>query len=247
LFKVRSFRFNCFHQITDALISFFSFSRHGQMSTSIFEAFDGRQEMVCHFLAGAKLEPPPQSQRQQNHGDPHQQMQERQMMNNPFQQPQNVMPQGTHGIQPLNSGMDQNDDEMDVFDDSNGMGAVGGNDGEMMMLDRRAQRNPSILSFGGNGLRHMSFTSEAASFGRAMSGLSALSIDWENMDDFDINVDHSSHINDDGADGASLNDGIPSTVNAAPLMGAAGRRRSSLRRSFVANPDQGDAHVSFKV
>merc|ERR1712157_451536 len=37
-------------------------------------------------------------------------------------------------------------------------------------------------------------TSEGG-FGRAMSGLSALSIDWENMEDFDVNIDHSSHIN----------------------------------------------------
>jgi hypothetical protein len=216
------------------------------MNTSIFEAFDGRQQMVCQFLSGAILEPA--SQIQQNHGEPHQQrQQQQQMMNNPFQQPQNVELQGTHGIQPLNSGMDQNQVDLDSFDGSNGMGAAGGNDGEMNMFDRRAQRNPSIISFGGNGLRHMSFTSEAQSFGRAMSGLSALSIDWENMDDFDINVDHSSHINGNGAGGASPNDEIPSTVNAAPLMGAAGRRRSSLRRSFVANADQGDAHVSFKV
>ena len=28
-----------------------------------------------------------------------------------------------------------------------------------------------------------------------MSGLSALSIDWENLDDFDLEVDHSAHIN----------------------------------------------------
>jgi hypothetical protein len=34
-------------------------------------------------------------------------------------------------------------------------------------------------------------------FGRSMSGLSALSIDWENMDDFDLNVDHSAGINND--------------------------------------------------
>ena len=34
--------------------------------------------------------------------------------------------------------------------------------------------------------------------GRTMSGLSALSIDWENMEDFDVNVDHSSHINSGG-------------------------------------------------
>ena len=58
---------------------------------------------------------------------------------------------------------------------------------------RRASRNPSILSFG-NGLRQTSMTSETT-FGRAMSGLSALSIDWENLDDFDLEVDHSAHIN----------------------------------------------------
>jgi hypothetical protein len=57
---------------------------------------------------------------------------------------------------------------------------------------RRASRNPSILSFG-NGYRQASMTSETT-FGRAMSGLSALSIDWENLDDFDLEVDHSAHI-----------------------------------------------------
>jgi hypothetical protein len=65
----------------------------------------------------------------------------------------------------------------------------------------------------------MSITSEAT-FGRAMSGLSALSIDWENMEDFDVNVDHSEHINT-GVD---------------PLMGGevrSGARRSSLRRSIL--------------
>jgi len=61
---------------------------------------------------------------------------------------------------------------------------------------RRASRNPSIISFGG--VRGMSVTSEAT-FGRAMSGLSALSIDWENLEDFDVNVDHSAHIDNSGA------------------------------------------------
>ena len=36
--------------------------------------------------------------------------------------------------------------------------------------------------------------STASGFGRALSALSALSIDWENMDDFDVEVDHSAHI-----------------------------------------------------
>jgi hypothetical protein len=66
---------------------------------------------------------------------------------------------------------------------------------------RRASRNPSVISFGGiGGIRGMSVTSEAT-FGRAMSGLSALSIDWENLEDFDVNVDHSAHINNNGAGG----------------------------------------------
>lgn len=75
-----------------------------------------------------------------------------------------------------------------------------GNPVEMPMrgAGRRASRNPSVISFGGiggiGGIRGMSVTSEAT-FGRAMSGLSALSIDWENLEDFDVNVDHSAHIN----------------------------------------------------
>lgn len=36
---------------------------------------------------------------------------------------------------------------------------------------------------------------ERGNDGRTMSGLSQLSIDWENMEDFDVDVDHSAHIN----------------------------------------------------
>lgn len=106
----------------------------------------------------------------------------------------------------------------------------------------RAQRNPSVLSYGHRGsvrdgqrasLRGMSITSETT-FGRAMSGLSALSIDWENLDDFDLEVDHSAHIN-----------GHP---NAA--AGGA-RRASATRRSFLSSSSQEGASntsgVSFKV
>lgn len=116
--------------------------------------------------------------------------------------------------------------------------------------DHVVARNPSIISFGGN-MRHMSITSETT-FGRAMSGLSALSIDWENMEDFDINVDHSAHINNGVGQ-----DGMASTS----FMGG-GARRSSLRRSINAmnaaaaaaaagmNSDSDTNHaaqVSFKV
>lgn len=60
---------------------------------------------------------------------------------------------------------------------------------------RPAGRMSMRMSLGGMLGRH-SLTSNTT-FGRAMSGLSALSIDWENMDDFDINVDHSEGINND--------------------------------------------------
>lgn len=120
----------------------------------------------------------------------------------------------------------------------------GGGMGMGMMAHRRSTlRNPSIISYG-NGLRSMSMTSEAT-FGRAMSGLSALSIDWENLEDFDLEVDHSAHIN---------NHSNPAAL--APMMRAGGgesggARRSSLRRSFMAPPggsdSDGGGHVTFKV
>lgn len=90
----------------------------------------------------------------------------------------------------------------------------------------RSQRNPSITRIAfGNGLRHLSMTSEGT-FGRAMSGLSALSIDWENLDDFDVEIDHSAHINNAPGDHAG--------------------RRSSIRRSFLSSiGEDGDASISF--
>lgn len=107
-----------------------------------------------------------------------------------------------------------------------------------------SSRNPSIISFGGN-MRHMSITSETT-FGRAMSGLSALSIDWENLEGFDVNVDHSAHINNEN------NLLYPGTdaMNATAFV--AGRRRSSLRRSITvpggsSSEDSQLLQVSFKV
>jgi len=109
-------------------------------------------------------------------------------------------------------------------------------------MSRSSLRNPSILSYGG-GLRNMSMASDAT-FGRAMSGLSALSIDWENLEDFDLEVDHSAHINNgnQGNNNSNHNKNVE-------IMG--GPRRSSLRRSFMSTGDKDrserDAHVSFKV
>lgn len=104
----------------------------------------------------------------------------------------------------------------------------------------RVIRNPSLLSYGNagprsngrnsirNSIRGMSITSETT-FGRAMSGLSALSIDWENLDDFDLEVDHSAHVN-----------------NSSPNGTTQGARRTSLRRSVLSNGSN-EPHVSFKV
>ena len=112
----------------------------------------------------------------------------------------------------------------------------------------RAQRNPSVISYG-NGLRHMSLTSETT-FGRAMSGLSALSIDWENLEDFDVDVDHSAHIN--------VPTNSPTKMQAYATADHTGPRRSSMRRSFLAQnaaaaaaaaigaSDAVEPHVSFK-
>lgn len=88
----------------------------------------------------------------------------------------------------------------------------------------KAQRNPSVISYG---MRHMSMTSETT-FGRAMSGLSALSIDWENLDDFDLEVDHSAGVNN---------------LEAYPTR--TDGKRSSLRRT--GDYHDPEAHVSFKI
>jgi hypothetical protein len=99
-------------------------------------------------------------------------------------------------------------------------------------------RNASVLSYGNRGsLRGMSITSETT-FGRAMSGLSALSIDWENLDDFDLDVDHSAHINQ------SSNSPNQSGT------GGGGRRTSVSRRSIMSTGSQDGGigtQVSFKV
>ena len=103
-------------------------------------------------------------------------------------------------------------------------------------------RNSSVLSYGNRGsvregnrssVRGMSITSETT-FGRAMSGLSALSIDWENLDDFDLDVDHSAHINQAGS----------------PSGAGGGRRMSATRRSIMSTGSQDGGNgtqVSFKV
>jgi hypothetical protein len=135
------------------------------------------------------------------------------------------------------------------LDPTHGMGGATGPAGYNVQQQQQARsqssRNPSILSYGnGGGLRNMSLASDAT-FGRAMSGLSALSIDWENLEDFDLEVDHSAHINNGGGGGGSP--GRAGGGGGGPDGGGgSGRRRSSVRRSFVSTGDK-DSHVTFRV
>lgn len=154
-------------------------------------------------------------------------------------------------------------------------GSDGGNGG-MPMRGARARSSMrmslggrmSIGGLGGLG-RQFSLTSETT-FGRAMSGLSALSIDWENMDDFDVNVDHSAGINNDvinaQAEGQQNGQGNPNPAaegqgsedngtsqygQGQPQMNGGGRvaRRSSMRKNIPMNPNANQAayNVSFNM
>ena len=120
------------------------------------------------------------------------------------------------------------------------------------MGGQRGARNSSVISFGNHRMSLTGRMSEV-SYGRAMSGLSALSIDWENMDDFDINVDHSAHIN------PGQNVGGPGMMGGGPMMAggldldpkpiAGGARRSSLRTHLMTSGGgmNGDSHVTFDL
>jgi hypothetical protein len=166
------------------------------MNTRIFEAFNTREQQVKDYMAGCgkkygmpctcgtdcrcttceehcKSKPP----QQQQHHD--------------LQSLQDYSVSSDHMQPPADIPMDH------VFGPGAAAAAISSPD-VARPRHSLASRNPSILSFGGV-LKRMSLTSEAT-FGRAMSGLSALSIDWENMEDFDVNVDHSAHIKYDNND-----------------------------------------------
>jgi hypothetical protein len=167
-------------------------------------------------------------------------------------------------IQPLN---DTGGMGMDLFGGVGGMeqlaASLGAGDmrpqpmaaGNAMRGSRR-ERNPSIVSFGNLGNLRMSLTGRMSevSYGRAMSGLSALSIDWENMEDFDISVDHSAHV--DNSNNNALGEAAAAAASAMGSfdmdpkpIGSAGARRSSMRQPLMHGVPgvDGDAHVSFKI
>lgn len=218
-------------------------ARHSQMSPAIFDSIEKRGRMAQRFLAGTPLEQPPAAHEQEQQIQ--QSMQPQQLLNDHFQT-QSIM-QNNHGMG-MNGNMGHGGG-MDLFGGASGMGGnmnlpvqIGMlNDGEFS--SQRAQRNPSIISFGGG--RAMSFGEQ--SYGRAMSGLSALSIDWENMEDFDINVDHSAHINNGMNQNPSLGGGQDVLLDSKPVVAGNNGRRSSLRQFMVGGGADNDAHVSFRV
>ena len=233
------------------LLVFFTCSRRGQMNGALLDAFETRAMAVRRYLSGDI----PQQKNQ-----PPQQI----MMNNQFQQ------QGQGGlmndIQPLNDTVGMG---MDMFGGSGGMDNLvasmnapqSAGDFRSSIIGSGNNRNAPIMSFGNyrmslmgqmpqNPNQRMSLMGRMSevSYGRAMSGLSALSIDWENMDDFDVNVDHSEHINN------SI--GAAAVAAAAGAMGRGARGPRVASRSSMRNPSMdnvgptvgdNDAHVQFKM
>eukprot|EP00934_Nitzschia_sp_Nitz4_P004485 Nitzschia sp. Nitz4//scaffold48_size128905//92738//94864//NITZ4_003612-RA/size128905-augustus-gene-0.11-mRNA-1//1//CDS//3329553018//4475//frame0 len=221
-------------------------SRHSQMSPAIFDAFENRGMLVQRYLAGDSVDVPSSHTMQDQDHSMQGGHQPQQMMDDHFD-PQPIM-QNNAGLNMNGSGMSQNAG-MDLFG-----GPPASIGGVMNMSNhsgglnddfpsQRVQRN-SIMSFGGG--RAMSFGDQ--SYGRAMSGLSALSIDWENMEDFDINVDHSAHINNGMNPGGSVGGPGDGMLDPKPMGGGGGSgKRSSIRQMMSGGNDNNDSHVAFRV
>lgn len=244
--------------------------RHSQMGPGVIEAFDKVERLVNDFISGcSKKSGMPctagvHCHCQSRSGGAAAAQAEQQA---PLQ-PQNAesMHQGNAAQQAAaNGGYTSYQQPIQDIDNSGEGDGNGNGNGGMPQRDRRGARSSMRMSIGGlGGLgRHLSLTSETT-FGRAMSGLSALSIDWENMDDFDVNVDHSAGINNDIIDGQRQQQQGQGNPNPAAEgqqhggqdngVGAYGQqqqqmqhgghmggprvaRRSSLRKNIPANPN----------
>lgn len=215
------------------------------MTNAVFDTFDSRGMLVHQVLSGGKLEG-------LANGQPHHQM-------------MNGMMMGDSDLAPLNDavgmgGMDgmfgPGGVEMENAIAASAAANLAGGGGGLRASrigSQRGARNSSVISFGNHRMSLTGRMSEV-SYGRAMSGLSALSIDWENMDDFDIDVDHSAHINPGqnmGMAAAAAAGGGPMMAGGLDLdprpIGANGARRSSMRTHLMASGPGGDAHVSFDL
>jgi len=197
------------------------------MSMAILDAFEDRLRQVQAYLMGPNMEHDQQSfvgQRPQEL-----------MLNDQFHMQPMAMNNGMNMFVTSLPGMAGNMN----MNSNNGMFEGG-------MTGHRAKRNSSFLSFGGR-----AHSIGEASYGRAMSGLSALSIDWENMDDFDLNVDHSAHINNGGRNDAPPVQAVGFAAAGAPSLngGPNGNRNAGIRQFMGGGTPDGnsDAHVSFKL
>ena len=158
----------------------------------------------------------------------------------------NGMNNGMNGMNNgMNSGMNNGMNNGMNGGMNNLVSSMNGPNGGMNMRGS-AVRNQPFLSFGNHRMSLMGQMSQnpnhrmslmgrmsEVSYGRAMSGLSALSIDWENLEDFDVNVDHSEHINN--------NLGASAVAAAANAMGRGNRggpqmeQNSNMRQNFNMN------------
>lgn len=195
------------------------------MNRGILEAFESRGHFTTQFLSGAaKLSsPPPQPATGRVVQFPAPQQRRQPIVGFETFAMQNVMGGSNQVMGGMNGRNIGQGAGMEMFQGNMNMG------GDGAMMHQRVHRNPSIISFGA---RNMSLASER-SYGRAMSGLSALSIDWENMEDFDVTVDHSAHINNNVQSNDPLGGNGTLTGPAVPGRGGAVGRRSSLRQSFM--------------
>jgi len=233
---------------------FFLYTRRGQMNIDFLAAFEARALAVRRYLSGElrlPKNPPPQQM----------------MMNNQFQQGgqqggmmNNIQLNDTGGM-----GMDMFGGNSGIHNLVNAMsGPNGGGDMRGSIAGQgNKMRNEPLISFGNHRMSLMGNLGQMpnhrmslmgrmshASYGRAMSGLSALSIDWENLEDFDVNVDNSAHINNDM--------GASAVAAAASAMGGNNRGQRGAINSSMGNPNfnnnnngpnimNNDAHVQFNI
>jgi len=151
-------------------------ARHSQMNKKIFEAFDVREKKVNKFMAGC-------GQRYGGECTCGEECECKECPVHGRSEGQQKQPRVTESYK---AALPQ------VKPTLRGSCCGGGGTGSGVsgVLKRR-------LSASEYKMKHDSYgrQSTTSGFGRALSALSALSIDWENMEDFDVNVDHSAHIN----------------------------------------------------
>lgn len=268
-------------------------TRHSQMNKLIFEAFERRAQQITQYMSGCgkkfglectcgarckcknctkqcnenQAQAQAHASSQQQHYQQLMQQHQDQLNAQALQMQQHQQQQQQQDFQSLQQQLQAG---MNVQQMANMMGnaphcvgLAGAGGMPMGALGMGSGRNSlTSVPFGGRVGHSMSVMPENT-FGRTMSGLSSLSIDWENMEDFDVNVDHSAHINNGGVPSPSQAlkvtdhiDGIPAThdemnspMSAFPNAGTVvGGRRSSLRRNIPMDPEAGqNMQVSFKI